>query len=92
MKINANVVTAEEVRTIYRRLARIANRPIDKQIQRFHLFLEGNFNRSVGERRALWNERYPLHPYKNEATFRVVTSRALMKTGRTPSGSVRATR
>ena len=92
MKINANVVTAEEVRTIYRQLASIANRPADKQIQRFHSLLEGNLGRSVRERLALWNERYPLHQYGNEETFRVVTSRALKKTGRTLSGSVRAQR
>ena len=92
MKINVNVVTPEEVRTVYRQLARIANRPADKLIQRFHSLLEGNMGRSVRERLALWNERYPLRQYGNEETFRVVTSRALKKTGRTLSGSARATR
>ena len=82
MKINADVVTAEDVRTIHRQLARRANRPIDQKIRRFFLPLEGNRGRTVKEDQPLWrewNERYPLHQYKNEETFRVVTSRAFSK-------------
>ena len=90
MKINANVVTAEELRTIYRQLARIVNRPIDNKIRRFFTPLEGNQSRTVAERRSLWNDLYPLHRYGSDETFRVVTSRALKATGRKPSGSPNA--
>jgi hypothetical protein len=73
--VNPHVVTPEELRTVYRRLRRVRSSSVS-QLLRFLSPILGNLAMNTKERLKLWNELYPLHRYKNEASFRVASSHA----------------
>lgn len=73
LSVNADLVTPEEIRTLYRQLRRIASPP-DEELD---FFLHSIFRAhgSWKERLTLWNETHPLRKYKNVASLKAASWR-----------------
>jgi hypothetical protein len=70
LRINPDVVTAEEIRTVYRRACKTLDATASDRFYKFFLPLAGHGRLTLPEQFELWNELHPLHQYKDKETFR----------------------
>jgi hypothetical protein len=93
--LNPEVVTPEELRTIYRGVRRKLKQSTQRRFSEFDGPLSDHGGEPDRERFEHWNERYPLNRYKNVRSFRVAAHRHRKRRERMPglgAGSGNATR
>jgi hypothetical protein len=79
VRVNPDVVTPEELRTVYRRACTHLDASAPDRFYKFFSPLAFNHHLSQAEQVELWNELHPRHAYKNVNSFRAALHKAKRK-------------